>query len=31
MTQRKDSSLAEEIQKVLLNDKDFQENLLADN
>ena len=31
MTQRKDSSLAKEIQKVLLDDKDFLKNLLAEN
>ena len=31
MTQRKDSSLAKEIQKVLLDDQDFLKNLLAEN
>ena len=31
MTQRKDSSLAGEIQKVLLDDKDFLKGLIAKN
>ncbi len=31
MTQRKDSSIAKEIQKVLLDDKDFLKELIAEN
>ena len=31
MTQRKDSSIAKEIQKVLLDDKDFLKTLLSEN